>query len=466
MSIIKGVGFFPDGAAGANAAAAQHTDTRAPLGELVRRAVRGRATPAHLIERPSGMHFAAFAGHARPSTLGFEAISPRATEGHAVAPGYRTQILAKSGDDIGLGDAPVLIGFRPSESEAYKGGQTGTLFCLSENARGSELIALDIDRPDGRWRVTAHRTGAADAPRAGWLTAWRTVVVGGDAGFASESGDGVELRRLPDLGTLTHVGFAGALNRDGRNVLYFADAGPQGCLYRMVALPKAMSPLDGATLSVARFDGDGSIAWLPLIWGTGPLGIAGGLPNPQHLFQETAFAAMRVGATPAAGLRDLAVNPANGRLYVLFDAGADTAILEILPPENEHAADRFRWTPFVGADAEIPALNQGAGLSTDPAGRLWIARDGMGSGPETCAAALLACDADGPGRARTQAFFRAPAGTRLSAPAFSPDGTAMFVAVAKPENRGAWGWPDFTPDVPARAAVLVITRDDDGLIGS
>lgn len=461
MSIIKSTGRVPGGTAETNVAAAQCTEARVPLGHVVRQALRARAVPAHLVEQPSGMHFAAFAGHARPSTLGFEPVLARATDGHAVAPGYRTQILAKSGGDIDLGDAPVLVGYR-----AGGGAHAGSLLCLTDSVDSAALMALEIERTGTRWRAGTHkRTTTKGTPRAGALTAWQTAVIGGDAGYAMEAGDGLRLLARPELGTLTHVGLDGASNRDGRAVLYFADAGSDGGLYRLVTLPKAMSPLDGGTLSVARFETDGTLVWIPLIWGTGPLGRAAGLADAQHLTRETAFAATRVGATPMPGIRDIAVNPANRRLYVLFgDAGAAT-VLEIMPPENEHAADRFAWHAFTEHE-RVDAT----GLATDPAGRLWTVLAPMGAGANATAATLLACDADGPGRGLTQAFLRAPAGARLSAPAFSPDGTAMFLAVHKPHEqsvgRAVSGWPDFTPGVPARAAILAIMRDDGGLIGS
>ena len=72
---------------------------------------------------------------------------------------------------------------------------------------------------------------------------------------------------------------------------------------------------------------------------------------------------------------------------------------------------------------------------------------------------------------------RVPVGAELCGPCFTPDDRALFVAVQHPGEEDAEGnsgsfespptrWPDFREGVPVRPALLVITKEDGGVIGS
>jgi secreted PhoX family phosphatase len=105
---------------------------------------------------------------------------------------------------------------------------------------------------------------------------------------------------------------------------------------------------------------------------------------------------------------------------------------------------------------------------------MWIGTDGMPTQTQPPAAdALYAADTAGPGRAVTRRFFAAPRGAEVCGPVLTPDGRTLFVAVQHPgEERGSTfdvpttRWPDFTPGVPPRPAIVVITKQDGGEIGS
>jgi uncharacterized protein len=61
----------------------------------------------------------------------------------------------------------------------------------------------------------------------------------------------------------------------------------------------------------------------------------------------------------------------------------------------------------------------------------------------------------------------------MCGPAFTPDNRTFFVAVQHPAGDDTGSnydtptsrWPDFRDDMPPRSAVVVITKNDGGVIG-
>lgn len=320
------------------------------------------------------------------------------------------------------------------------------------------------------------------------------------------------------LGRYKHEAATTALTPDGHVVVYSGDDQRFEYLYRFVSRDR-FNPddraanrdlLDHGTVSVARFNDDGGVEWLPLVFGEGPLTAANGFRNAADVVIDIRRAADLVKATPMDRPEDVEPSPTTGQVYVVLTnntsrkAGqTDKAnprpdnkygqILELTPPQRDgkpdHAAARFAWDMFIMAGNPAEAAHgaaYGQGISAsgwfacpdniafDAQGRLWIATDqgeqqsvnGVGDG-------IWACDTSGPGRAVTRMFYRTPTGAEMCGPVFTPDSRSFFVAVQHPANDDptttyaspTTRWPDFAEAMPPRPSVVSIVKQDGGVIG-
>ena len=324
------------------------------------------------------------------------------------------------------------------------------------------------------------------------------------------------------LGRFKHEGAEPIVNKDGRVVIYMGDDQQFEYLYKFVT-ERTFKPgarransalLDSGTLFAARFDSDGTLSWLPLTWGTGPLIPKHGFHSQADVLIETRRAADLLGATPMDRPEDVEANPVNGRVYVMLTnnmnrspARVDAAnprprnayghIIELHPPDGDHAAASCRWELLVQCgdparpDAKArwhPATSENGWFASpdnaavDADGRLWVATDqGRHWHLTGTADGLWGVETEGPLRGVGKMFFRVPIGAELCGPRFTPDGTTLFLAVQHPGADGvgrpmgaasgstfeepATRWPDFEPGMPPRPAVVAVTRKGGGRVG-
>ncbi len=326
------------------------------------------------------------------------------------------------------------------------------------------------------------------------------------------------------IGRFKHEGAESIVNSDGRVVLYSGDDERFAFVYRFVTAGK-FNPtdraanrdlLDSGTLYAGQFTADGKVQWLPLVYGNGPLTAENGFRSQADVVIETRRAAQLMGATPMDRPEDVEPTKTTGKVYIALtnndrrkpeqvDAANPRAanqwgqVLEMTAPGGDHTADSFTWEILVKCGdpkvAEIgamwnPATSQNGwfacpdGCATDTQGRLWISTDQGAAWKKASGTAdgIFAVETRGEARGTSKMFFRVPVGAEMTGPLILADDRTMFCAVQHPSVDGpeAWDkfgrksnyadpatrWPDFKPDMPTRPSVVVITKQDGGIIGS
>lgn len=266
------------------------------------------------------------------------------------------------------------------------------------------------------------------------------------------------------------------------------------------------SLLDTGTLYVARFNDDGSGEWLPLslddagfkakVDAAAARGTVGGIgfngfENQADVILNTRLAADIAGATPMDRPEWGAVDPVSGEVYFTLTnnserlesqtnganpvAGNTTGhIIRWTPAGDDHTSDSFDWDIFVFAgeqgtetvvdDQVIVSLtddnifNSPDGLWFDYNGRLWIQTDGSDDAPYQNNMMLAA----NPVTREIKRFFVGPQGCEVTGVVTTPDSKTMFVNIQHPKK----DWPFGTEGDHPRDAVVIVTRDDGGVIGA
>jgi uncharacterized protein len=312
------------------------------------------------------------------------------------------------------------------------------------------------------------------------------------------------------LGRNKHEGHTSVVAPDGQVVIYSGDDERFEYAYKFVTtgtynpVDRAanMDLLDEGTLYVARFNDDGTGEWLPLVAGEGELTAANGYATQADVVINPRAAADLVGATKMDRPEDFETNPVNKKVYLVLtnntqrgpegDADVDEAnprpenafghIIEITEDGDDHAATTFDWEIFLLAGDpadestyfagfpkdQVSAIANPDNIMFDVNGNLWISTDGQGGTLEVNDG-IFAVPTDGPDRGYLKQFFAGVPGGEMAGPALTPDNTTLFVSVQHPGEGSSYAepatsWPETSG--PPRPTVVVIQKDDGGVIGS
>lgn len=320
------------------------------------------------------------------------------------------------------------------------------------------------------------------------------------------------------LGRFKHENAALAQTNDGRAVVYMGDDERGEFIYKFVSRERInhrnakanRNLLDHGTLYVARFDaGDGNPdhpkgkgQWIELTHGKNGLDASSGFADQAQVLIHARLAASAVGATRMDRPEWIVVSPKDGQVYCTLTNNSKRGeegqpvggpnpraknvygqILRWRTDRDDHASKTFSWDLFVVAgnptvhagtpkagSSNINAqnmFNSPDGLGFDKGGRLWIQTDGDSSNTGDFAGMgnnqMLCADPDS---GEIRRFMVGPVGCEVTVISFSPDYKAMFVGIQHPGENGGSTFPEHQPNGKPRSSVMVITREDGGVIGA
>jgi len=317
---------------------------------------------------------------------------------------------------------------------------------------------------------------------------------------------------------MSHEASTVVLNKDGKVVVYMGDDDYFEYTYRFVSNktydPKSPASgkdlLDDGVLSVARFDADGTLTWLPLVHGQRGLTAERGFRDQAEVLVKTRMAADVVGATKMDRPEWIAVNEATREVVVTLTNNTERGAPGRPPPDaanprannltghivrwreanDDPAALAFHWDilALAGDPAASDASLKGSfagdafanpdGVRFDPSGRLWVMTDisptrlNKGAFERFGNNQLLVVD---PGSGAFRRFLTGPVGCEITGLVFTPDGRTAFVNIQHPGEIGGESndpanprahsnWPDYRADGRPRSATVVIQRNDGSAI--
>jgi uncharacterized protein len=467
---------------------------------------------------------------------GGSVIEVRKTNGKwAIVPNsrYARRITAETPMEItgpARGHARMRTGYDPTGTlvrgmlNNCAGGRTpwGTWLTCEENVNGY----FWGDMPESHPEFRNYRRMGIPGRWYNWGTYYDRFDVTKEPNEANRFGWTVEIdpfdptfvpKKRTAMGRFKHEGAAGIISGTGHYVIYQGDDERFDYVYRFVSKNRVTGNraqdqhlLEDGTLSVARYDADGTVHWLPLVFGQGPLTAANGFQSQADVMIETRRASDLLGATRMDRPEDVEANVRTQRIYVMLtnntrrtaeqvnpsNPRADNRfghIIEMIPPGDDHTAATFRWDVLVRCgDPAVAAVGATFSPNTtrdgwfgmpdncaiDSQGRLWVGTDGNSPSRTGRADGLWAFETHGEARATSKLFYRCPAGAELCGPEFVPDDTSLFIAnqhpgEADPEDSSApptsfenasTRWPDFRPDMPPRPSIVAITKRGGGKI--
>lgn len=287
------------------------------------------------------------------------------------------------------------------------------------------------------------------------------------------------------LGRVKHESIALTVGRGNRVVGYMGDDQRFDYVYRFVSAANwrkmrrsGVSPLAEGALYVARFDDDGTGAWMELTI-ENPL-LAERFADQGEVVTYARVAADLLGATPMDRPEWTTVAP-NGDVFCTLTNNSRRTERNAANPQapnedghiirirdtDRHVGTSFSWDIVLlcsdtrGTDFEFTDPD---GMWADPDGRLFVQTDG---GQPQGNNQMVVGD---PQTMEVRRLFAGVTGDEITGFAVTPDRRTMFINMQHPGN----GDPEATnfpvpgaggPEIP-RDATIVITKKDGGVVGT
>ena len=336
------------------------------------------------------------------------------------------------------------------------------------------------------------------------------------------------------MGRMAHEGAAISIAPDGRVVYYMGDDDYRSRfehIYKFVSArpwvrdggyAANQNILDEGTLYAAKFNADGSGAWIELTQGKNGLTAERGFPTQGDIVIDARTAGDVAGATYMDRPEWVAVHPKTKEVYVTLSnntsrgkgrplhqkdsLGADAAnprapnlmghIVRWREANGDPTSLRFQWDVFLQAGDPshadpvkrgnvkgAVAFAQPDGCHIDQRGVVWIQTD---SSAQNMASAdwasignnqMVAAD---PSTGEVRRFLTGPIGCEITAVQFTPDMRTMFVNIQHPgeaplphpgrndpkKPKAISSWPDGDKGGRPRSATIAIRRKDGGIVGT
>jgi uncharacterized protein len=346
-------------------------------------------------------------------------------------------------------------------------------------------------------------------------------------GWVVEIDPRAELAGMPvkrtALGRFDHENTAYRLGSDGTVAIYMGDDSTPGCIYKFVPSAKVNASdraantnlLDSGTLYAARFNADGTGAWLALTQGQN--GLVAGAVDPGNETQgpqtdmtidfatqadvllNTKAAARVAGATLMDRPEWITVAP-DGAVYCTCTNNSGRTVTDAANPrtQNRHGhivrwseegnapgATAFRWSIVLQAGDPSLASTAGNlvgningdtfsspdGIDIDPQGRLWVQTD-MSIPGNSGVSGKTNVDVFGhnamyhvnTASGASTRFLVGPVGCEITGLTYTPDLKTFFINIQHPTGQ----WPSSVQGntLPPRSATIVVRRTDGQPVGA
>ena len=270
-------------------------------------------------------------------------------------------------------------------------------------------------------------------------------------------------RKHTAMGRMRHENVAIRVAKDGTVAAYMGDDKRDSCVFKFVAERKLgrdrdanLGILEKGRLYAADFEHG---RWLEIA-------------QTAEALADARAAALAVKATPVDRPEDLEIDPIDGSVFIALTNNANHGnfhghIVRLAEKDGDVASTEFEWSIFATGGPQS-GFSSPDNLLFDDAGNLWMCTDVSDSAVGRGIYSFMANNSmfffPRGGSGALYRFATGPIECELTGPAFTPDGSTLFLSVQHPggdsaelETKGPSShWPEGGAATP-RGAVVAIT---------